>query len=76
MRQKLRLKIHYITTAQKNAAEALSMAMQLWDIPYNECEKKGIQELVQIINITAIKLKNLAQHYEYEINSEIERKPK
>lgn len=72
MRQELRLKIHYITTTQKNAAEALSMAMQLWSIPHKECDKKGIQDLIQIINTTAIRLKTLAESYEREINNKLE----
>ena len=66
-----KLKLHYITNTQKNAAEALSMAMQLWSIPHKECDKKGIQDLIQIINTTAISLRNLAQSYEREINGKL-----
>jgi uncharacterized protein YsxB (DUF464 family) len=66
-----KLKLHYITNTQKNAAEALSMAMQLWGVPHKECDKKGLQDLIKIINTTAISLRNLAQSYEREINGKL-----
>ena len=54
------VKNHYIKTASKNSAEALSIAMYLWTINYknNTIDNRAIQDLVQIINVASIKLKN------------------
>ena len=54
------MRIHYITGASKNASEALSMAMQLWSVPRNKRGRiAGVQELVETINATSVKLRNL-----------------
>ena len=57
-----KIKNHYIKTASKNSAEALAMAMCLVCSEKNihaNVNLKNVQDLVDIINITSIKLKNL-----------------
>lgn len=63
------MRIHFITGATKNSAEALSMAMQIWSIPYKKRgEIEGVQELIETINATSIKLRNLCISHGYKIN--------
>ena len=52
---------HYITTAAKNASQALSMAMYLWvervDERGSRVDMTTIQDLVHIINTTSESLR-------------------
>ena len=57
-----KIKNHYIKTASKNSAEALAMAMCLICEEKNinaKANARSVQDLVDIINITSIKLKKL-----------------
>jgi len=59
---------HYITKATMNATEALMGAMQLLMEPYEERGRvEGVQELVELINATSVKLRRVCQSYEYTI---------
>lgn len=54
------MRIHFITGAAKNAAESLTMAMQIWSVQYKKRGSiDGVQELIETINATSIKLRNL-----------------
>lgn len=48
---------HYIITAMINVSAALGAALEIWDKKDLE-DKNGVQELVHIINVSAIQLKN------------------
>lgn len=63
------IKSHFIAGAARNTAEALMMAIQLWDMSY---EKRGaldgVQEFVETINASAIKLRRICERHEYRMN--------
>ena len=62
------MRIHFITGAAKNSAESLTMAMQLWSVPHKKRgSADGVQELIEIINATSIKLRNLCVRHGYEL---------
>lgn len=63
-----KLKKHYITGAARNTTEALMMAMQLWMQPYaKRGDLDGVQEFVETINASAIKLRNICERHEYNM---------
>lgn len=63
------IKSHYIAGAARNTTEALMMAMQLWTLPHvKRGDLDGVQEFVEIINASAIKLRNICERHEYNMN--------
>lgn len=58
---------HYIITAMINASSALGSALEIWG--KNDLKDKyGVQELVHIINVASIQLKNRCESIKRENN--------
>ncbi len=64
----LRLKRNYIVGALRNSSEALGMALRLMSQDNVWQYNQGVQELVLLLDSTAIKLRNVCEKAEYNIN--------
>lgn len=65
-----KLKNHYITRAARNTSEALMMAMQLWMQPHaKRGDIDGVQEFVETINAASIKLRDICERHEYNMEA-------
>jgi hemolysin-activating ACP:hemolysin acyltransferase len=60
------LQKHFITKSARNASEALAMAMFLW-VDSDIGKLYGVQELVETINSSAIKLRNICDRHAFNI---------
>ncbi len=60
-------KSHYIITAMVNVSAALGAALEIWQAR-NLKSRDGVQELVHIINVAAIQLKNRCELIKDENN--------
>jgi hypothetical protein len=57
----------FIYTATKNTAMALNMAQQIWDNPKVK-SPASVQELVSLLNSTALALQRVCDSLDYEHN--------